>query len=341
VPFVLPVVFADPVLAAAAVALTIAGILLCQMISSLLGTINVGPISIPIGKWFGDIAHSVESWAIGALDHLLQPIANWINGLAYDAYHTLSQVVSNITHVGDQIATLATVTIPDAVGATFAHVMGIVDSDIGTVNTKIDHAVSSLTDLIGSTAGATFSHLAGIIDSDIGAVHTYVDQHIAAATDTLNGAISSVEQTLTGDISTAIQSAEAAAAAAEAALSKDISGAIAAAGAAEAALQGLITGDITSVNATIAGIAATAATALSVATTVAGEFESCAVTTCDGPNNLSNLLNTLLGLAQDAALAAFIGEAIAAPGAAAAQFSPIGNNLYTQADQLLDTLLSI
>lgn len=340
-PFALPVVFADPVLAAAVAAIILAGYLLIQMIGSLLGTISVGPISIPIGRWFNSIAHSVESWAINTFDHFLAPLGAWLNGLAYDAYHNLATMVSVVTHLGDQIAHIVNTTIPDAVAGTFAHAMGVLDSDIGTVNAKIDHAVSSLTSDIESTAGATFAHVMGIVDSDIGAVHTYVDNAVSGAEAIASRALSAAESTLTSDISSAIQTAEAASAAAEAALSRDLTGAIDAAEAAAASAGAYLQGEINGTNAAIAAAAATAAAAVAGVTALANEFTSCAVTTCDGPNNLSNLLQDLLGLAQYTALAAFVAQAIAAPGAAAGEFDPQAAGLYTGADSLLSTLLSI
>jgi len=340
-PFVLAPLFVDPVTAAAAIALIIAGILLADMLGSLIGKVSIGPVSFNPGAWFKGIAHSIESWAVNAFDSVIAPVGHWLNGIAYDAYHNLSSVLGVLTHLGDQIAHIVNTSIPDAIAAQFANIMGIVDRDIGTVNVKIDNAVSSLEGDITTAIDHQFANIMGIVDSDIGALHVYVDNAVSGAEADASQALSTVERTLTGDISTAIQSAEAAAAAAEAALSQDISGAIAAADAAVAGLQGVITGDITSVNALIATIAATAATALSVAQTVAGEFESCAVTTCDGPNNLSNLLNNLLGLATDAEFAAWLAYAISSPKAAGQTFASIGQTLYSDADSLMDTLLSI
>ena len=340
-PFVLAPLFVDPVTAAAAIALIIAGILLAQMLGSLLPKFSVLGVTVDAGKWFLGIAHSIESWAMNKFDSVISPIGNWLNGLAYDAYHSLSSTVNAITHLGDQVAHIVTATVPDAIAAQFANIMGIVDRDIGTVNTKIDNAVSKVEGDISSAIDHQFANILGIVDSDIGALHVYVDDHVAAAEQDASTALSTVERTLGGEISSAIQTAEAAAAAADAALSRDLGAAIGAADAAVAGLQGVITGDITSVNAAIAAIAASAATALSVAQTVAGEFESCAVTTCDGPNNLSNLLNNLLGLATDASFAAWLAYAISDPKSAGAAFASVGQGLYSGADSLLDTLLSI
>jgi len=340
-PFALPVLFADPVTGAAAVALIIAGVLLAKMIGALLPSVNIGPVHVNPGSWFTSIANSIEQWAVHAFDSVIAPVGHWLNGLAYDAYHTLSDVVNVATHLGDQIAHIVNTSIPDAIAAQFANIMGIVDRDIGTVNTKIDGAVSKVEGDITSAIDHQFANIMGIVDSDIGAVHVYVDSAVAGAERAASTALSTVEKTLTGDISSAIQTAEAAEAAAEAALSKNLGAAIGAADAAITGLGGVISGDIDSVNATIATIAAAAATALSVAQTTAAEFESCAVTTCEGPNNLGNLLNSLLGLATDAEFAAWLAYAIASPKAAGSAFASVGQSLYAGADQLLDTLLAI
>lgn len=340
-PFALPALFVDPVLAAAAAAIIIAGILLAQMIGNLLGTINIGPVSIPIGRWFLNIAHSVESWALNAFNHLLAPLGAWLNAIAFDAYHSLAVTVDAVTHLGDQIAHVVTSTIPDAIAHQFAHIMGILDSDLGKVYDRIRAAEHTLQGDITTQAGHTFAHLAGIIDHDIGAVHTYVNEHVAAAEHAASNALSAAEGTLTRDIHSAIQTAEAAAAAAEAALSKDLGGAIAAAEAAAAAAAGYLQGEINSSTAAITAAAATAAAAVSAVKALASEFDSCAVTKCAGPNNLGKLLNDLLVGVSYAELAAFVSLAIGRPAAAAGEFAGVAHGLYTDADQLLTTLLAI
>ena len=340
-PFELAPLFVDPVTAAAAVALIIAGVLLADMLGSLIGKINIGPIHLDPGSWFRSIAHTIENWAMSTFDHLIAPVGHWLNGIAYDAYHTLSDAVNAVSHLGDQIAHIVNTTIPDAIARQFANIMGIVDSDLGKVYGKIDSEVSTLEGKITDAAGATFAHLAGIIDSDIGAVHALIGKDVAAAEKIASDALATVERTLTGDISRAITTAEAAAAAAAAVPIRDLGAAVGAADTAIGALAGTLTGDIDSVNAQLLTIAAAAATALSVATTVAREFESCAVTSCDGPNNLGNLLNGLLGVISYAELASFVSLAIGKPGVAAGEFAGAAHGLYTDADQLLSTLLAI
>ena len=340
-PFVLAPLLVDPVTAAAAVALIIAGILLADMLSGLLGKISVGPFSINPGAWFSGIAHSVETWAIHKFDSVIAPIGNWLNAIAYDGYHNLSSVIGVVSHLGDQIAHIVNTSIPDAIKAESANVFGVVDRDIGAVNTKIDGVASAAASALTGAIDHQFANILGIVDSDIGAVHTYVDNAVGKAESDASSALSTVERTLTGDIGTAIQTAEAAAAAADAALSRDLGAAIAAGEAAAASAAGVLGGEITSANAQIATIAASAAAALALARTVAGEFESCAVTSCEGPNNLANLLNQLLGIISYADLAAFISLAIGQPGKAAGEFAGVAQGLYSDANSALDVLLAI
>lgn len=340
-PFVLAPLFVDPVTAAAAIALIIAGVLLADMLSSLLGKISIGPISINPGAWFSSIAHSIERWAIGKFDGIIAPVGAWLNAIAYDGYHNLSSVVAAISHLGDQIAHIVTSTVPDAIAHQFANIMGIVDQDVGKLSVKVDQAVTKVEGDITTAIDHQFAHIMGIVDSDIGQLHGYVDNAVAGAERIASSALATVEHTLEGDVTRAIQTAEAAAAAADAALSRDLDAAIGAAEAAAGAAAGVLQGEITSANAQLATIAASAAAALALARTIAGEFESCAVTSCEGPNNLSNLLNQLLGIVSFADLAAFIALAINHPGVAAGEFAGVASGLYADADQLLSTLLAI
>lgn len=81
-----------------------------------------------------------------------------------------------------------------------------------------------------------------------------------------------------------------------------------------------------------------------LATAVAGiitEFDDCAVTTCGGPNNISNLLQTLIGGASLAELAAFLEAAASDPKGEASAFADAASGLYNTGHSLIDDLLSL
>jgi hypothetical protein len=81
-----------------------------------------------------------------------------------------------------------------------------------------------------------------------------------------------------------------------------------------------------------------------LATAVAGiitEFDDCAVTTCGGPNNISNLLQTLMGGAELAELGAFLAAAVHDPKGEAAAFASVASGLYGTGHSLIDDLLSL
>ena len=81
-----------------------------------------------------------------------------------------------------------------------------------------------------------------------------------------------------------------------------------------------------------------------LATAVAGvitEFDRCAVTACDGPNNYANLLQTLMGGADLAAILAFISEAARDPKGEAQSFAGVASGIYNDGHSLIDDLLSL
>lgn len=74
--------------------------------------------------------------------------------------------------------------------------------------------------------------------------------------------------------------------------------------------------------------AAIAAVGVAVAA-LTREFESCAVTSCSGPNNLSSLLSSILGFASLAEIAAFFSDAISDPAGAAVKYGADIQGLVT------------
>jgi hypothetical protein len=83
-----------------------------------------------------------------------------------------------------------------------------------------------------------------------------------------------------------------------------------------------------------------AAVAAGVAT-ITSEFERCAVTSCEGPNNFSNLLNDALGLVDTAGFFAFLAEAVHSPGTAVGDVLGLAGDLTSGAETLIDSLLSL
>lgn len=74
---------------------------------------------------------------------------------------------------------------------------------------------------------------------------------------------------------------------------------------------------------------------------IAAEIGECMVSVCDGPNNWQNLLNTALGVASFAEIAAFLAAATKDPKGEAAALAGVASDTYNAGHALLDSLLSL
>ena len=90
----------------------------------------------------------------------------------------------------------------------------------------------------------------------------------------------------------------------------------------------------------VAGVASIAALAVKVAT-LAKEVEDCAVTTCNGPNNISKVLNDILGAASYAGEFTFLAAAIKDPVGTEQTFAGMIEDAWNAGHSLLDDLLSL
>lgn len=86
--------------------------------------------------------------------------------------------------------------------------------------------------------------------------------------------------------------------------------------------------------------ASIAAVAAGVAS-ITAEFERCAVTACEGPNNWQQLFQAAYGLAAGAEVAEFLANAIKDPTGEAASLASVASGVYNDGHALLDSLLSL
>lgn len=86
--------------------------------------------------------------------------------------------------------------------------------------------------------------------------------------------------------------------------------------------------------------ASIAAVATSVAT-ITAEFAECAVTVCDGPNNLSSLLGALTGGVTLVELVQFFESVVSNPQGEAAAVAGVASGIYNEGHSLIDGLLSL
>lgn len=355
-PFALPLL---PALAEAApiIALIFAGVLILDMIAHLLPSIHLPVVgSIDFGAPFTAAAHAVEHWIISNTQHLWSAVTNWIGGVAYDSYHTLEGALAAVTHLGDQIAHIVTSIVPDAISQAErdaihwaqAHVHNVAKSLHGTeqllkgmVADALNSAKADVAE-VRATVNQIVRPALGVVEADAARLAQAVFGDAAHGIEGLEHAVSGLLATVGVALGTGAGSIE-----------SEIGAAVGAAeGIATTALDkaiGALTGEVGDAAAlarealaggagTLLGtIAATAAAAMALAT----HLDECAVTTCDGPNNLSSLLGDLAGVAEYGSLAAFVAEAISNPAGAAATFEQGAHDLYDTGSTLLNSLLAL
>jgi hypothetical protein len=305
VPFVLA-----PELAAAAAAfllamLCIAVVYLIRAIAATLGTFNLGPISVPIGRWFSAITSPVVSWLVGATAELWADAAWWMHGIAYVAVGLFDDVKSALVHAFDTIDHVATVVVPGAAAQAVHDAGTFTGQQIDTITRDIADATTTIEKVATGDAARALAKAEGvaatvkgdlvrIVAHDLTVGEKYADAEIAKLRGYVDGAIAGIHLPTLESI-----------------------------GAAPAALVGTV-----------------AAAAAAVAA-ITAEYESCAVRTCSGNNNFSNLLQDALGVASFAVFAEWIKGAITDPQGAEATFAGAAQGLYSDADSLLNGLLSL
>ena len=355
-PFVLPLL---PALAEAApiIALIFAGVLILKMVAGLLSHIPVPIVgSIDISGPFVSAANAVEGWIVSNTRHLWFAVTHWIGGLAYDGYHNLAGALAAAAHLSDQIAHIVTHTIPAAIGQATTEAVAYVDQHIGGVLKTLHGTKVMLEQLVTTALNAAKADVAEVrqtVNQIVRPALATAQSDLARLDHAVFGVIESDVQGLEQTVSSLAKTVEIALGTGARSIEAEIGAAVGAAGTlAGKALKhavGTLTGDIADVAGTasraldggvgtlLGTVAATAAAALALAT----KLESCAVTKCEGPNNLSGLLNDLAGAADYAALAAFVSSAISNPAGAAHTFEAGAQDLYDTGSSLLNSLLAL
>lgn len=454
---------------------------LMRAIGNSIGNIRIGPFVAHVGSWFAGIGNSVANWIVDQVRDSWSELTNWFLGHAYLITQLSREVVNVTRHLGDQIAHIVNVVIPDAVNSAgnyadrqittaisevhaevrnahdaisqalsaadrsiyeaVARVRSTVAGDLKSIAShvadvaqnytdgavhdlrkwtehgisdaestaakatsdlakKIGGEISDLSDTVArnlrtaeSYALAQATRVEGIAAKEFKDAEDYARQQaadalaeaekgIAAAREYAAGQAADALKTATDEISTAkdalskgiaaadtlaqtainnaaadltaaeqyaagqASSAESAAVTAGTAAASQALGT--AVGTLQDALGGVYTdltgkaiaagGDLSTIEGLLAG-AITGAVA-AVATRVTS-LERCAVTTCDGPNQLSGLLQGLLGLAEFAGVGAFLAELIDNPEKAVGEYAGAIEGTYSAGQSALQALLSI
>lgn len=295
-----------------ALATCVLAALLCIAVTYLLKGIAVAieATSIPIVSsglasiWRG-ITNPVVSWLVGATNELWSDAAWWMHGLAW----------------------------------TFTEMFDVVKNALVTAFDYYDHLLTSV--IPGAAAQAV---------RDAG---TFTGQQVDAIASDIADATRTIEKVATGDAARALAKAEGVAATVKGDLVRivahDLTVGEKYADAEIAKLRGYVDGAIAgihlptleSIGAAPAALVGTVAAAAAAVAAITAEYESCAVRTCSGNNNFSNLLQDALGVASFAVFAEWIKGAITDPQGAEATFAGAAQGLYSDADSLLNGLLSL
>jgi hypothetical protein len=261
-------------------------------------------ISIPVvGGWivgaFDAIANPVESWLIGAAGELASDAQWWVRGISWLANWLVGDIVSALHTDAAFIAHLFNTVIPSTITHVTSTVTTYADTGAATLAKGIADAERTLTHDISGAAAKAWSDLAAAEKS---LTHD-ITSDIAREWSNAERLVSKTKTTVLSAVGKAVTSAETYTDHQIGTLRKDLTDAI---GAIHVPSLAGVEADVAAVGVSVAGVAA-------LAEATAAEFESCAVTTCEGPNNLQSLLSNLLGFASVAEIAVFLEQAISDP----------------------------
>lgn len=282
---------------------------LLRAIASALGTLHIGPISLPFGKWFSAITSPVVTWLVGATNELWSDVTWWAHGISYIANGLVNDIVGGFSHAADVVDHIVTEVIPHAANQALADAK----TAVGVSSAAIAHAISTATIDIEKVASADAARALAQAKATAHSIESDLTRLVAH--DLTIG--KKYTDTAIDDVKTWVGEQ----------------------------IGAIHIPDIGSLILQVGGIAGALAVAQTAIAAITSEFEECAVTTCEGPNNLSGLLNTLLGLAGLADFAAFLSDAIDNPAGVeseyAATFQGIIQPLVTGGGDIFSAIESV
>jgi hypothetical protein len=231
------------------------------------------------------------------------------------------------------------------------------DNEIGDLRNYVDDQIGKAEGIAAAalasavkTIGSQIANAASTAHSELVNAESTLEADISAAAKTAAANLSTAEQAIGGEISTVASQAAQEVAGAEAQAQAEVTSLGSSLASTISADVGTLTGDITGTAQALEGDLSSLQTVLEAAISgaIAGvltrvaKLEECSVGVCDdSPNNFSSLLQDALGIADFAAFAVFVAGAINSPGQAADEFETAAKGLYSDADSLLDSLLSL
>lgn len=280
----------------------IAGVYLIKALGAALPKLNLRVVTLDLGHVFDSIANPAISWITRVGAPLFAPLLAIFFGFAYLFEHIFGSTRDALSHHASQIQHLNNTVIPNAVKQAEAESKQYAASGVTTVAQRVTTATTTIERI--STADE-----AKAIDAAKTLVHTIdgdLTRSIAHAVTVAKDYVDSVPQAIRDYIDGEVRSIP-------------------------APVAPTIPGDILGLPALVAGLGITIAGVQAAVQSLAYEQENCNVTSCEGPNNLSSLLQTLLGGVDLATIAAFLAYIIDNPAAAEAQYAGVFAGLVSGA----------
>lgn len=259
-----------PVVAALfAILISVAGYLITDAISALIGDVKILTFTLKLGSIFAKVGESIVDWFVGVTEGWWKNVGQWIHGHTYllerIAYYT--QVA--VTHVGDQIAHLYNEVIPNAQAAAESYTRTVAKDTTGFLEDQISAARQAVEGALGAADRAIYTEIAHVDTT----VENDIKSSVSAAVNTAEEYTRIVAHDTTVLAETLVRDAEAAASKALSTVNQQLGAAIAAtaanAAAALAAGEGVLLSDIHAAEAAATGALSAASTALENAITAA------------------------------------------------------------------------
>lgn len=301
--------------------------LLLRAIAAALPKINFAVITIDFGKIF----LAIVSPAVWLLTHAAEGLFSVAEAILRSIGWMLTELFDGIKDVlglhATQVAHIYNSVIPEqaqhaassAAGYTAGRVAEL-RQEIATTRTDLEHLAAA----DSASEWAKAEKLVGTVRHELTAISA---TGVRTAERYADGQVHKLSGELEKEIADLRAKVGVAAPPSEVVVSPPVAAPVPVAGADLSTQVGLLTG-------TVAGIATSVATLTS-------EFESCAVTSCAGPNNLSSLLQGLLGIADLAVVGAFLAQLIHSPAAAVDEYASVFEGLVSDGESALDALLSL
>lgn len=292
--------------------------LLCFGVAYLLAAIGKGIeathiplVSSGLASIWRNLTAPVQGWLTGWGASLFRYAEGWLRAGAFLAVGLFDDVIAAVVRQADNIAHLYNEVFPQGVSHAVSQATGYINQEIHAIRGDIADATTTIEKAATADAARALAKAEGFAGTIKSSLTRIVAHDLTVAETYTDTAVAGVKDW------------------------------------AEGAIGAIHIPDISGLEASVAGLIGTVAGVGIAVQAITSEFESCAVTTCDGPNNLSGLLNTLLGFGALADFAAFLESAITDPGGeattvgaylqgAVARFVTGGGDVWGAIESVLD-----